>query len=260
MKKIFKSLIVLLLAFFIAACTTNSIPPANTQPSSKPKQGCDESETCDIDSGDPKNKGKDFKENYESINGQKTKSGKTYREITIEVPNNFIEIDDAKLAKLLADPAFNGIILASDPKCPWCRSVLPDAVKIANEMQIEKIYVLNIWDEDGNEIWRDKYKLDDNKKPELIVTGSQTYLKLLDIGKDLLNDYTLKDEDGNEYSVGEKRILIPTFMYIKNGKMLAFETGISDLQEDAYQDLTEEIHQDMQSKLKDFFTKALTIN
>ena len=181
-----------------------------------------------------------FKNEYEALNGKTDKNGKEYRTITISENNLFEEttIDDI-LKKIENKETF--YVYFGSKLCPWCRSVIEKADQISRDNDIEKVYYVDVWDDEGNELFRDKYKLDDNNKPKLVSEGTETYKKLLVYFNDFLKDYTIKDADKNEIPVGEKRIYAPNFMYINNGKIERFTKGYSNKQKDSHDELTEEM-------------------
>lgn len=137
--------------------------------------------------------------------------------------------------------------------CPWCRSVIEMAIKTAKEKVIKKIYYVDIWDEDRNEILRDKYVLNSNNEPEQVIEGTKVYYEFLNRFDNVLYDYALSDEDGNKISVGEKRISAPNFIYIENGIANSLVTGISEKQKNFNDDLSSEILDDEHEIFNNFF-------
>ena len=87
------------------------------------------------------------------------------------------------------------------------------ADKVSRDNEIEKVYYVDILD----------------------AKEDESYTKLLE----LLDDY---DE-----------IKIPSYFYIKDGNVKRFVSGVSDLQEDAYEELSNEILSDEESIFKSFF-------
>lgn len=192
-----------------------------------------------------------FKEEYELLNGIENSSGKAHRTITISKDNPYEKVSQKEIVnKLNNNETF--YLYIGDPLCPWCRSVLEKSIEVAKSKKVNKIYYIDIWDEEGNEILRDKYELKDGK-PNKIVDGTETYKVLLKRFDSLLSDYTLTDEDGEKISVGEKRIYAPSFIYIKNGKAIKITEGISDKQTDSRGELTEEILKDEEKLFNEFF-------
>ena len=148
-------------------------------------------------------------------------------------------------------------LYVGDAMCPWCRSVLEKSIEIARDNDIEKIYYIEIWDDEGNEILRDKYELKDGKINK-VSDGTKAYKELLKKFDKVLSNYTLKDEDENEIEVGEKRIYAPNYFYIENGKVKKMIEGISEKQADPYEELTDEILDDEEEQFEDFFKSDST--
>ena len=192
-----------------------------------------------------------FKDDYEALNGTTNVNGKEHRTVTIPKANPIV-ISDAKaiVDKIAAGDTF--YVYFGSTLCPWCRSVIEKALEIANLNGIKKIYYIDIWDEEGNEILRDKYTLDDDGNPVKSEEGTAEYQKLLTYFDEVLTDYTYKKGD-ETLSYGEKRIYAPTFIYVSKGKAIRMTTGISDLQEGSRDELTEEILKDEEKKFDDFF-------
>ena len=192
-----------------------------------------------------------FKNEYESLNGKTNANGKVHR--TVSIPkDNPIVISSAKeiVKKIEAGDTF--YVYFGSELCPWCRSVIEKAIEIANQNGIKKIYYVDIWDNDGNEILRDKYILDENNKPIKDIEGTEEYYKLLTAFNDLLRDYTY-ELDGQTLSYGEKRIYAPNFIYVAKGKAVRLVTGKSSLQKGSRDELTAEMLKDEEKQFDDFF-------
>ena len=191
-----------------------------------------------------------FKSEYEGLNGKTNKSGKVHRTISIPENNPFEEITPEDLLKKF-DTGETFYVFFGSPICPWCRSVIESAIKIADERDIIKIYYVDIWDDNGDEILRSKYEVKDGKASKL-KDGTETYYKLVDKMKDFLRDYTLTDGD-KTIEVGEKRIYAPNFVYVKDGKTKKLITGKSEKQTDSRGELTDEIKKEQEESFKRFF-------
>lgn len=117
-----------------------------------------------------------FKIEYESFNGKKSEYFK-YREVIIPENNPFIySTADEIVKKIEENETF--FVYFGDPECPWCRSIIEQATKIATEKNIEKIYYVRIWNGFHNEILRDTYELKSGQ-PALKNNGTNAYYKLL---------------------------------------------------------------------------------
>ena len=197
--------------------------------------------------------GKKFKEEYESFNDKKNDYFE-YRDLDLDEKNPFVYSTDAEIVeKIENDESF--IVYFGDPECPWCRSVIEETIKSANENDIDKIYYVRFWNGFHKEVIRDVYELDENNTPVLKEKGSDAYTKLLEYLDSVLKDYTLKDSDGNTINVGEKRIFLPNFVAVIDGEAKELIQGISENQESYNSKLTDEIIADEKKMFDDFFQK-----
>lgn len=194
-----------------------------------------------------------FKNDYESINGKTNSHGSINRTITIPEDNPFEEVSASEIVKMIENKETFYVYFGSK-LCPWCRSVIEKATELAKTYGISKIYYVDIWDDEGNEIVRDKYKLVDGK-PVLEKEGTDEYKKLLEYFNDYLRDYTLTD-DNNNVSVGEKRIYAPNFIFIENGVTKKLVTGKSDKLTNPNDELTDEILKDQDEIFTNFFSEV----
>ncbi len=194
-----------------------------------------------------------FKEEYESLNGKTSASGKKHRTLHIDKDNPYEKITQKEVIKKINNKE-TFYLYVGDSLCPWCRSVLEKSIEVAKEKKVDKIYYIEIWDDEGNEILRDKYELQDGKAVKT-SSGTKEYQKLIKTFDSVLSDYTLTDEDGNKVEVGEKRIYAPNYFYIKKGKVVEKIEGISDKQKDPREKLTDEILSDEEKIFKEFFSK-----
>lgn len=193
-----------------------------------------------------------FKEEYEKVNNETNAKGQEYRKLTIPNDNPFIKITPEELLdKINNNEEF--YVYFGSPYCPWCRSVIETAIKSAHKQNIKRIYYIDIWNDNKEEILRDKYIINDNNELEQITKGTDTYYKLLEIFNNKLSNYTLTNKDGQEVEVGEKRIFAPSFIYIKNKTAQTLITGISSNQENPYEELTKEIIKDEEETFDTFF-------
>lgn len=195
-----------------------------------------------------------FKEDYESVNNKENKNGKKHRSVTIDEENPFI-ISSAKeiVEKINNKDSF--YVYFGSKICPWCRSVIETAIKVANNNNVTKIYYVDIWNDEGEEILRDKYEVDDKGNIIKTIEGKEEYYELLKLLDNVLEDYTYTKNDKKE-SFGEKRIYAPNFVYISNGKAIKLTTGISSLQKDSRETLTEEMLKEEEKEFNDIFVNV----
>ncbi len=196
---------------------------------------------------------KKFKNEYESLNGKTSSYGDKYRSVSIDKDNPFVYSSAEEIIDMIENKE-SFFVYFGDKQCPWCRSAIEKAIEVASMYDIDTIYYVNIWDDDHNEILRDKYELNDNNEPTLLNKGAKGYKKLLKYFDDLLADYTLTDEDGNEIKIGEKRIYAPNFIYVKKGKAIKLIEGTSDLQKDSNEKLTNKMLKDEEKQFKSLFS------
>ena len=192
-----------------------------------------------------------FKEEYESVNGVENKNGKVHRSVTISEDNPYEKTTTSKILKMIEEKK-TFYVYFGDKLCPWCRSVIEKSIEVAKNNKVQKIYYISIWNDEGEEILRDKYDFVDGELKKTIK-GTNDYQKLLEIFNELLKEYTITDSNGEKVSTGEKRIYAPNYIYIENGKAIKLVTGISDLQTDSRGELTNEILKDEEQIFKDFF-------
>ncbi len=228
MKKILMTIVAILSVFMITAC-----------------------EEKKISNEEKKDAALIFKEEYESLNGKENTSGKVHRTVHIPEDNPYEKVSQKKVVKMLENNE-TFYLYVGDSMCPWCRSVLEKSIEVANNKNIQKIYYIDIWDDEGNEILRDKYELVDGT-PAKVSDGTEEYQKLLKTFDSVLSDYTLTDEEGNKIEVGEKRIFAPNYFYIEDGKVKKMVEGISEKQKDSREELTDEMLKDEEEIFKNFF-------
>lgn len=193
----------------------------------------------------------EFKNTYEALNGEKM-GEKEYRKLSIDKNNPFVKTTDEEIVKKI-ESKDTFYVYFGDPKCPWCRSVIEEAIKISQKEKIYTIYYVNIWDKDFNEVVRDKYTINKKGKLEKVSDGTKAYKKLLKAFDSLLTDYTLTNDKGKTVKAGEKRIYAPNFFFVQNGKAVKMTEGISDKQKDPFEKLTNEILKDEYKAFEEFF-------
>lgn len=194
-----------------------------------------------------------FKEEYEKINGDKTSySDNKYRTLKIDKNNPYVYSNAKEILEKINNKETFYVYFGSS-YCPWCRSVIEKSIETAEKNNIKKIYYVDIWNGFHNEILRDTYKLNDENEVEKEKDGTKEYYKLLEKFDNLLEDYTLTTDDGEEVKVGEKRIFAPDFIYVENGVAKKITSATSEKQKDADAKLTQEILKDEENSFNYFF-------
>lgn len=194
---------------------------------------------------------KQFKEEYESYNGKiRAKNNMENRTISIDEDNPFVYINSDELIKKIEGKEDFFLYLGS-PECPWCRSNIEMAIEVGKENDIDTIYYLNIWDENGQEIFRDLYDVVNGKVVQK-VEGDPNYYKFIEYFDKYLDDYILSDGD-NQIDVNEKRVYIPLYMHISNGDVIEMTTGQAESQTDGYMELNDIVKQEQKKLFEKLF-------
>ena len=178
-----------------------------------------------------------FKEEYESLNGKTFYQNYKYKDVTIPEDNPIKYSDYKEIIDIVKNGS--GVIYLGYPECPWCRSMVSVLMEAASNTNISTIYYLNMHDV------RDEYELSDNNEVKLVREGQEGYQELLEALDEILLDYTLKDSDGVEYSVGEKRIYVPIVIFVHDGTIVDYHMDTVETQTNPMDELTEEEHDEL---------------
>ncbi len=185
-----------------------------------------------------------FKEEYESLNDTiRDKDGKKIRSITIPEENPIIYKTAEELVEMIQNKE-TFVVYFGFTDCPWCRSMLPTLIDVANSFEIKQLYYVNIKD------IRDTLSVSEDGELVVEEKGSDAYQKLLELLDNVLEEYTLTDKNDNSVDAKEKRIYAPNVVAVKDGAAIKLVEGISEKQTDGYEDLTEEMIQDMYEQLE----------
>ena len=197
----------------------------------------------------------DFKKEYESVNGKTLRGNIKYRSLNISKNNPYIKttIEDIE-SKINNKESF--YLYVGDSLCPWCRSGLEKMIEVAKKEKVKKIYYVDFWDDDHNEILRDLYDVEEKDGVISVVKikdGLSGYNTLLNAVSDFVQDYTLT-KDGKEYETGVKRIYGGDHFYFDNGKCVKYVSLRSDKLSNANDELTDEVLEDQENKFTHFLT------
>lgn len=184
-----------------------------------------------------------FKEEYESLNGTESSSGKTIRSLSISKDNPIIYSSAKEIIEMM-DKEESFAVYFGFATCPWCRSVLPSLFEVAADLEIDKIYYVDVKD------IRDTMVLNEENEAVTEKSGTDDYYKLLEKFDSVLSTYQLTTEDGEKIDTGEKRIYAPNIVSVLGGKPQGLTTGISDSQTDGYMELTKDMQKESYQKIK----------
>ncbi len=186
-----------------------------------------------------------FKEEYESLNGQKNDNGKEYVNISVDEENPFVYASYDEVVDIIENGT--GVIYFGFPECPWCRNAVPVLIDAAQELGVDKIYYYNALS------IRDTKSLDENGNIVTDKKGTDEYYKLVDLLSNVLTPY----EGLNDESI--KRLYFPTVVYVKDGEVLASTIGTVDSQEDPYIKLTNDQYNELKNTYMDNMNKVYNI-
>ena len=194
-----------------------------------------------------------FKNEYETLNNMVNENnGKSYKELIISSNNPVDILSEEETISLLESGT--GVLYLGFPECPWCRSMLPVLLQTLDNMNIDKLYYLNIKDK------RDTLTLNSKNKVEVTKEGTQGYYKMLELMDDVLEPYYLTTSKGKKVDTKEKRIYAPTVVFIKNGEILGIHVSTVDSQTDPYEKLTLEQEEELSNIFSELINKVYNVN
>lgn len=195
-----------------------------------------------------------FKDEYESLNGQNSPSGKKYKKLNIDSENPIKYSNYDEVLDVINNGT--GIIYFGYPECPWCRTAINVLFETAKDYDIDTIYYMNLKDErdykevkDGKIVFQED---EDGKK----LKGSKGYFKLLDALNEELDDYKI-EVDGKIYDTKEKRIYVPLIVFVNDGKIVGTHTSTVDSQENGYDELTEQQYDELNGIYADYIKELV---
>ena len=169
-----------------------------------------------------------FKNEYEALNELVNEnSDEKYVNVEISEKNPIVYKTGKEILEVLKKE--DAIIYFGFAACPWCRNAVPVLLDIANEMNVEKIYyvdILNI---------RDTYKFSGSIEPELTKKGTDAYYEIVKF----LDKYLKKFYVNDDAVVG-----------VKNGKVVGFHEATVESQTDPYIVLTDKQKEELKKEYK----------
>lgn len=195
-----------------------------------------------------------FKTDYEALNGKETSTtGVYYRTITIDEDNPMVYSTFKELKEKIENKE-TFLVYVGFASCPWCRSIIPYVIEEAKKYNIDKIYYINVREDNQKESdLRGYFELDENNKPVYSIYPDKYYHDFIDTLSEFLTPYTLTDAKNKTVETGENRLYAPTLIVYKEGVATYLDECISEYQESAYEDLTDEIIEDTKQKIDKVF-------
>ena len=160
-----------------------------------------------------------FKNEYEELNNEVVTGSKTYPKV--EIPkNNMIKYSTVDDILNIFNNMEDGVVYFGYSTCLYCRNAIQVLLDVASSTELDVMHYIDIED-----VW-DVKKLDPNNKVVTEKEASDKYYQLLDVlGDELVSDYVLTDNNGNEVNTGEKRLEVPLVIFITNGKVSSYNKG-----------------------------------
>lgn len=162
-----------------------------------------------------------FKDEYEKLNGIEIYENYILKTINIDSDNNIKYVTDSEILNKLTNGT--NIIYFGWSDCNWCRSVIPTLIDVVKENNIDKLYYYNF------KSIRTAYENDSDKEKAKIY---EEIIKI--VGKDIISVF-----DEESLKNGEKKILAPTVIAIKDGRYVGLHTKSVESHINATDELTE---------------------
>ena len=185
-----------------------------------------------------------FKQEYESLNGLVNENNeKEYLNVEIEEENPIIYKSGQEILDIMKNE--DAIIYFGFAACPWCRNAVPVLLETAKELNVDKIYYVDILD------MRDTYKFSGSIEPEQTKKGTDAYYSILKILDKKLEKFYVTDDAGNMYDTGVKRLYAPTVVSMSGGKVKGFHVATVESQKDPYKALDDKQKEELKTAYKD---------
>ncbi len=185
-----------------------------------------------------------FKEEYEALNGLVNESTEEeYINVKIDEDNPIVYKSGQEILEVMDEE--DAIIYFGFSTCPWCRNAVPVLLEAAKELDVEKIYYVDILD------MRDTYKFSGSIQPEQTKKGTDAYYAILEKLDSKLEKFYVTDESGNMYDTGVKRLYAPTVVSMSGGKVKGFHVATVESQTDPYVALTDEQKEELKDAYKE---------
>ncbi len=186
---------------------------------------------------------KEFKKQYESLNGTKNDSDKDYLEVSLK-ENNPVQIKtDEEILDVLENGT--GVIYFGFNSCPWCRSMVETLIESFDDNELENLYYVDVKD------IRSTFEV---KKKKVVNTkkGTDAYYDILEYLDEYLTEYKITSNK-KEYDTKEKRLYAPTVVVLKNGEIIGFHEGTVESQTDPWLGLNADEKKELKATFDELF-------
>lgn len=188
-----------------------------------------------------------FKNDFEQYNGL------TYEDTNDPVIDVLIPADNPyvyKTGKEIVDILNNetAYVLFGYSSCPLTRAMIEVLSEVALEENVDTIYYLDIKD------IRDEYQANGNVMAEKIKDGTTAYYDILEFFGSNLERYYVPDESGMFlYDTLTTRLKSPTFVAVRDGKVVLMHEELVESYDYSNRSLTEE----EKSELKEIYREII---
>ena len=202
---------------------------------------------------------KQFKKDFESLNGTSLSDGENLKKVSIIEDNNVEYISLKRATEIIKGES--GVIYFAYPTDNMSRIAIPVFLKAMESTNLEKVYYVKVRENASEETdFRDFYSIE-KKKAKRSKEGKDEYYTLLDLLDSNLSNYNLVNNDGKVINTGEKRLQVPTVVAVLNGKVVGFVEGTVDKHEldsnGVLRDLTNKEIEELTTKYVELITNYL---
>ena len=190
-----------------------------------------------------------FSNEYEALNNKKDDSGNKYEKVEIDGENPIIYKSALEIVNMMSNKE-SFVVYFGYASSNLCRLSVPTLIETANDLGLTEVYYVDI-----KEI-RDELSLDEVGNKITNKEGHSDYYKLLILFDNVLEDYIIKDKDGNTKLSGEKRINEPSIISVINGSATLITNGISDNYVEG-QEITDAMKNDAKQKIENVIAPVL---
>lgn len=173
-----------------------------------------------------------FKDEYEKLNGLEVFENYYLKVVDIISDNNVVYLNDKDVMDKLTSGT--NVIYFGWSDCNWCRSLVPTLIDTLKLNEIDKLYYYDLKE------LRNAYEKSEEKDKVKLYEDI-----LAIVGEDITTTF---NEDSNK--AGEKKILAPTVVFIKDGEYVGIHIKTIDSQEKSTDELTSEQIKDMKDLLQ----------
>ena len=161
-----------------------------------------------------------FKQDYESLNGEKDSDGNEYITITIPEDNPIKYVNYSDVNNLFEEGKTK-IVYIGFIDCGWCRAAIPSLLQALENKEIEEIYYLDKNSEENNS---EEQNLEEKKLIELL--------------------------NSDPYNINSKlerqdKIYSPTVLFIKDGELIDYQIGAYGYDGDKDKEITQKEYNKM---------------